>query len=170
MLGLMFAAPVMASHWAVGQSSGRLLLAVHYALTVALLTFTAVTILRAILVDLRVTQETILGAICVYLLIGLTWAYLDAAVDLAVPGSFRIEPGPISRGAGHLVPREVFPQLIYFSFTTLTTLGYGDVIPLSPPARTCAYLEAVVGQIYLTVLVARLVGMHISQGPGADRT
>ena len=50
---------------------------------------------------------------------------------------------------------------IYFSFVTLTTLGYGDMVPVSPPARILAILEAVVGQIYLTVLVARLVGLHI---------
>jgi voltage-gated potassium channel Kch len=52
-------------------------------------------------------------------------------------------------------------QMRYFSFTTLTTVGYGDIIPHSAAARTLASLEAVTGQIYLTVLVARLVGLHI---------
>ena len=54
-------------------------------------------------------------------------------------------------------------MLLYFSYSTLTTLGYGDILPLSAPARTFSYLEAIVGQIYLTVLIARLVGMHITQ-------
>lgn len=52
-------------------------------------------------------------------------------------------------------------QMRYFSFETLTTLGYGDIVPRSPVARMLATLEAVMGQIYLTVLIARLVGLHI---------
>ena len=56
-------------------------------------------------------------------------------------------------------------HLLYFSFVTLTTLGYGDITPLTPVSGNFAILEATVGQLYLTVLVARLVGMHISQGP-----
>ncbi len=169
-LGLMFAAPVMVSHWAIGDRSGPWRYAIHYGLTIALLLFTTLTILRAILVDVRVTLATILGAISVYLLLGLSWAYGFAALDLAVPGSFNIEPGPMSLAAGKTLAREMFPQLVYFSFSTLTTSGYGDIVPLTPPARTLAYLEAVTGQMYLTVLVARLVGMHISQGPGPDRS
>ncbi len=53
--------------------------------------------------------------------------------------------------------------VIYYSFVTLTTLGYGDIVPISPAARVLATGEAVIGQIYLTVLVARFVGMHIAQ-------
>ena len=52
--------------------------------------------------------------------------------------------------------------MVYFSFVTLTTLGYGDIAPLSQTARTLAWAEALLGQLYLTILVARLVGMHIS--------
>jgi voltage-gated potassium channel Kch len=59
-------------------------------------------------------------------------------------------------------------QFRYFSFMTLTTVGYGDVLPRSDAARTLAALEAVMGQIYLTVLVARLVGLHIVHSHGSD--
>jgi hypothetical protein len=55
-------------------------------------------------------------------------------------------------------------QLRYFSFTTLTTVGYGDIVPRSPAARTMAVLEAVMGQFYLVALVGRLVGLHIVHG------
>jgi voltage-gated potassium channel Kch len=59
-------------------------------------------------------------------------------------------------------------QLRYFSFITLTTTGYGDIVPRSPLARTFAMLEAVMGQFYLAVLVARLVGLHIVHAPRAE--
>lgn len=55
------------------------------------------------------------------------------------------------------------PDLIYFSFVTLTTSGYGDIVPLSQPAKFLSILEAVMGQLYLTIMIARLIGMHISQ-------
>ena len=67
------------------------------------------------------------------------------------------------REAGHLLIRQDLHRLLYFSFCTLTTLGYGDVVPLRGFAQTACYMEAIVGQIFLTVLVARLVGMHISR-------
>ncbi len=60
-------------------------------------------------------------------------------------------------------------QMRYFSFETLTTLGYGDIVPRSPAARMLATIEAVMGQIYLTVLIARLVGLHIAHASSSTR-
>ncbi len=57
------------------------------------------------------------------------------------------------------------PVLVYYSFVTMTTVGYGDITPVSPPARTLAWLEAMMGQFYIAVLVAALVGIRVSQGP-----
>jgi hypothetical protein len=56
------------------------------------------------------------------------------------------------------------PVLVYYSFVTMTTVGYGDITPVSPPARTLSWLEAMMGQFYIAVLVAALVGIRISQG------
>ena len=61
-----------------------------------------------------------------------------------------------------------FGASVYFSFVTLTTLGYGDILPLTDRARSLAYLEAVIGQIYLAVLVGKLVGMFVSAKAGND--
>jgi hypothetical protein len=112
-----------------------------------------------------VTIETIKGAVCVYLLVGLMWVYVFVMIDIAFPGSFRIEPTAEVRSTGHLLVRQDLHRLLYLSFCTLTTLGYGDIVPLRGIAQTACYLEAVFGQIFLTVLVARLVGMHISRPP-----
>lgn len=103
----------------------------------------------------RVNMDLINGAISVYLLIGICFAHFYALVFALDPSAFRgIEAGTVTAS-----------QFTYFSFVTLTTLGYGDITPLTPVSGNFAILEATVGQLYLTVLVARLVGMHISQGP-----
>lgn len=103
-----------------------------------------------------VDAEKITGALCVYLLIALLFSYGYWLCDRLLPGAF----APTS-AAG-----EDLGRWLYFSLVTLTTLGYGDVQPVHPAARTMASMEAVIGQLYLAVLVARLVGLHISQGTG----
>ena len=125
-----------------------------------------------------VSRDRICGAICVYLIIGITWSILFSFLELAQPGSFVIsgvkqpeiqagldasradEEGFGAIGPYHLHTMEG-SYLTYLSFVTLTSVGYGDVVPVSHAARTFAWLEAVVGQLYLAILVARLVGMHI---------
>jgi hypothetical protein len=99
----------------------------------------------------RVSREKIFGALSVYLLLGFIWAILFVMVDFLVPGSLRYGQDQALTG----------PQMVYYSFVTLTTLGYGDIVPIAPSARALATLEAITGQLYLTVLVARLVGLHI---------
>jgi len=104
----------------------------------------------------RVNINLVYGAISVYLLIGLAFALFYAGLEELDPGSFsglNLAPGP----------HEVFLQAMYFSFVTLATLGYGDILPVSDLSRPLAYTEAIIGQLYLTVLVARLVGMHLRE-------
>ena len=96
----------------------------------------------------------IIGAICIYLLLGLNWAMFYLFINMAIPGSFH---GLSSNEIGNQVS-----DLLYYSFVTMTTLGYGDLTPVKPLARTVAYLQAVVGQFYVAVLVAWLVGMYLS--------
>jgi voltage-gated potassium channel len=123
---------------------------------VVLVTFFSVSILGYVLRSGSVTIDRIFAAVCVYMLIGFGWTFAYALLEEMVPGSFAPLPqsGPTDYVA-HIL------GLRYFSFMTLTTVGYGDIIPRSAAARTMAVIEAVMGQIYLTVLVARLVGLHI---------
>jgi len=140
-------------HWAVALS---------HACIIVLVTFFSITILGYVLRSGSVTIDRIFAAICVYMLIGFAWTFSYALLEVMVPGSFG-GLADISRNdyVAHV------QQLRYFSFMTLTTVGYGDVVPRSPIARTMAALEAIMGQIYLTVLVARLVGLHIVYTIGA---
>lgn len=104
----------------------------------------------------KVSLNMIYGAVSVYMLIGLAFSFVFAGLVGLYPESFSgLDQGP---GA-----RDLFLQIIYFSFVTLSTLGYGDILPVSDLSRPLAYAEAITGQLYLTVLVARLVGMDISE-------
>ena len=123
---------------------------------ISLNTFFAITILGYVLRGTRVTTDKIFAAICVYLLIGYAWTFTYALLEELQPGSF-VALSAVA--PGDYLARDM--EMRYFSFMTLTTVGYGDIVPHSSATRTFAALEAVVGQIYLTVLVARLVGLHI---------
>jgi voltage-gated potassium channel Kch len=127
------------------------------------LSYVAFVVLVAVLRELRVTTDTVLGGICVYFLIGIIFALLYSLVIELDPDAILLQGAEISaaleRGGS---------VLLYYSFVTLTTLGYGDVIPQSNIARMLAGSEAVIGQLFIAVLIARLVGMHISSsGPEA---
>ena len=113
--------------------------------------------------SIEVTANIFYGSICVYLIIGLMWGFVYYSLETIHPFSFTFENNGIvptdfsQKGAPQL------PIFMYYSFITLTTLGYGDVTPLTFPTQMISSAEAVVGQLYLTILVARLVGLHISQ-------
>jgi len=107
----------------------------------------------------RVTGDTLAGAVCVYLLIAVIWTSLFLLVEFFIPASFTFTQGHFRESMW--MSKEFFP-FFYFSLVTMTTVGYGDMAPISSVARTLAALEAITGQIYLTILVARLVGMHLA--------
>jgi hypothetical protein len=117
-----------------------------------------------------VTSETIFASLCVYLLVGYIWAFFYSFVDDMIPNSFLINQKLFADlPHGHHIFSKVY-YFLYFSFTTLTTLGFGDILPASSWTRMLASTEAMVGQLYLVVLVSRLVGIHISQSMGKRQT
>jgi len=125
--------------------------------------YTAWVLLREVLRSDRVTVDTLAGGVVVYLLIGVIWAFAYVLVALVDPAALHYAAGSGLSGVGGF---DDFHTYLYFSFTTLTTLGYGDVVPVNPATRSLAYLEAVFGQLYLALLIARLVGQHLSAGNG----
>ena len=102
----------------------------------------------------EVTKEMIFAAVVVYLLMAMLWSDIYQLLEKLSPGSFSMPDGQIQHD------RRVF---LYFSLVTITTLGYGDMTPLTDRAAGLASIEALTGQIYLVVLVAWLVGMHVSK-------
>ena len=136
----------------------------YHLLGILFLGYTVVVILVFLSREQRVTFNMIFASLCVYLLLGVLWAEVYSLLEVLEPKSFVFvyaeEPSGRSMRFGG--ERTVFP--LYFSLVTMTTLGYGDIVPMSSAARMFAAVQAVTGQLYLTVLVARLVGLHISQG------
>jgi hypothetical protein len=149
-IALTFWLAVTPTHWLVITCHGSL---------VILIIFFVVTILSYVLGSGKVTWDKIYGAVCAYLLLGYAWTFAYSLIEEAQPGSFVSTTSPMPHD---LVGRVM--QLRYFSFVTLATVGYGDIIPHSPAARTTALLEAILGQFYLVALVGRLVGLHIVHG------
>jgi len=125
--------------------------------------------LRSLLRHREVTGETISMSVSIYLLLGLTWGLLYIVI-------FTRHPDAFSFATPTKVSGEIFPTFIYFSLTTLSTIGFGDITPLTLQARYAAVAEGITGQFYLAILVARLVGMQMSRAatpstgvPGDDR-
>ena len=101
-----------------------------------------------------INANRLLGAVSIYLLLGIIWAIVYAGIVEVDPSAFNgTDAGPWA---------ESIPEFVYFSFVSLTTLGYGDISPATPIARFVVYLEAILGQLYLATMVAGLVGVGIS--------
>jgi len=127
------------------------------------LSFTLYLCWKQVMFSGKVDGNTIIGSICIYILIAVIWAFAYLIVEMFVPGSFN--------GLKSGLWQENLGALVYYSFVTLTTLGYGDIAPIQPLARFMAYLEAITGIFYTTVLVASLIGMRLAHhsGPAHDK-
>jgi len=138
----------------------RTLIAANLAGQTLFLGYVFAILLRTVFVARLVTGNILCGAACIYLLVGVLCGFLYALVDLFFPGSFVISIPDVK------IPREGLSHLpgwlIYFSFSTLTTAGFGDIMPARNMARSLAVLEAVLGQIMMVMIIARLVGLHVA--------
>jgi hypothetical protein len=108
------------------------------------------TVARAVLFRDRVNLNIVVGALAIYLLLGLIWATLYLLSMEYFPGAFA--------GIEHRYWGDNFSKALYYSYVTMTTLGYGDITPVIPLTRTLAYLQAVIGTFYMAVVVASLIG------------
>jgi voltage-gated potassium channel len=124
-------------------------------LAIIFLVFVTRAFIWTVMTDATVTTDTLVGAVAAYLLIGITYGLGYGLLEKLIPGSFRntVQPGRAMHSA----------EFIFFSFVTLTTVGYGDIIPWSGHARSLVILESVTGIMYPAVLIGRLIGLHISR-------
>lgn len=121
-----------------------------------------VTIISHVLKYKKVSADKIYGAICGYLLIGIIWSMIYTVIELSFPNSFYFANGLNLDALQTSTHRLYFSQFIYFSYITLSTLGYGDIVPIGLEARAFTSIQAIIGQLYVAILIARLVGLHIS--------
>ncbi len=116
--------------------------------------YTTWLLLRSTLETRVVTKDTISGAVCVYLLIGMTWSLFYGLLVAFQPNAFHLATVPAGQGTPD------WTDLLYYSFVTLLTVGYGDITPATRHARSLSVLEALVGILFIAVLISRLVSLY----------
>jgi len=160
-VGAALGIPVLVGRWLPQYSTDiRMFLAIDI-LTAAFLLYITIIILTQVLSARRVTLDTIAGAMCSYCLIGLAWAFVYRAMFVINPHAFVFATGSfhIFENNSHSEPQLM--NFAYYSFATLTTTGFGDVTPAVGVSRAISVLEAVAGQFFLAILIARLVSLEI---------
>jgi hypothetical protein len=152
--GLLLAIVMLASRWMQYAYPNKGIVAIGMIAGVLFIAFVMASIMTFMFKSEEINREIIYAAMLLYLLAALAWAFVYTFLELVDPASFNIT---LSQPQGYL---SVFQ---YYSFVTITTLGYGEITPVTEVAKAFSVLEAVVGQLYLVVAVAWLVGMHVSR-------
>ncbi len=153
---LLLGFPAILLRWLYWVYPDQYLWVTSYLLGISILLFCDFVLWSFLMQVQKVSQHTINAAICVCLSLGVAWGMGYLVLETLVPGSFTL---------AELVsqPQGLIMEMLYYSIVTLTTLGYGDITPVTPLAKNLCALEAVIGQVYLTVLVARLVSLNTTQ-------
>lgn len=145
--------PMLLASWSSLFSSDPPYLVTFWASATLFFVVTTATLFTYVARSEEVTHDQIYGGISVYLLLGLTWFAIYNLLEILTPGSFR----GLSEVDG---PFPIPSELLYYSFITLTTVGYGDITPVNSYARSLAILEAISGVLFVATFVARLVSMY----------
>jgi Ion channel len=162
LIGVLLAVPTFTCLWLRKLVSAPGLSEVALGLLILFLIYTAAVTLLHIFRTKSITRDTLSEALSVYLLMGMIWATIYGLIYLDSPAAFHLPEGLRPQAVSGILGQVPMDVLLYYSFVTLTTLGYGDVTPLANSARSMAMLEAVLGQFYLAVLIARLIGLNIA--------
>jgi voltage-gated potassium channel len=132
------------------------LVASNVLFTIAFLGVCTISILIDVILHARVTMETLRGVVCAYFMIAFLFAYIYYLIEYLVPGSFRL----IERDLSFVTFSRNLSQMMYFSFVTLLTIGFGDITPLLNYGQTAVVIEGIIGQFYVAILVARIVAVY----------
>jgi voltage-gated potassium channel len=158
-VGIALVLPALVADWTFQVTGDRWVAICDLTAALAFIGLTTATLIRAVAGDDSAQgADAIAGAICGYLLLGVVWGLVFCLIELLQPDSFSI----LHRQqlvAGHAM----LSDMLRFSMATITTLGNGNIKPKSPPAEALTALEAITGQLYLAVLIARLVGLHAAR-------
>lgn len=144
----------------VWRESDSVAVAAHIA-GLLFLVYTVILILKFLFSTGRVSSDMICASLCIYLLLGVLWAITYSLIQIFDGQAFLSAFADDGEGRTMQFGGERTLTALYYSFVTMSTLGYGDIVPRSSLARMAAAMQAIVGQLYLAVLVARLVGLHI---------
>jgi hypothetical protein len=152
--------PIIIANWVVSPVEFPRLAIFASAAVLAVMLAAIGAILRHIITAQRISHDIIFGSVAVYLLAGVFWALSYELVN-------EIMPGMVIKSVGEIMTAQdratMFPEFTYFSFITLTSVGYGDLVPIGAPARALAIVEGVFGQLYTAILIGKLIGMKVAQ-------
>ncbi len=154
MVGLALGIPALAANWLRFVYPEPTFILANHVLAIVFYVFIIYSLLKGVLTSKRVTSDVLYGAVAVYFLIAIAWAWVFSLIEFLAPGSFLLTIGP------RMHQPATWSDLAYFSFTTFTSLGFGDVLPITSQSRAFAVLETIGGVLYITVLIGRLVGLY----------
>ena len=157
-LGVILVLPALAGKWLNHYWPEQAAVEFFYVTGLLFLIFLIWEFLRFILRAPRVDSEVICAGMAIYLLLGLLWMFLYLLVARTAPDAFTFTTGPATDQSLHGA------NAFYFSLITLSTVGYGDIVPVSHVARMLAAMEAITGTLYVAVLISRLVALYSSAG------
>jgi hypothetical protein len=145
------AAPALYFHWKMAQTGDLTYQDLWLRCDLVLYGVTIFFLMRYVFDRGVMTSDRLSGAAAAFLLMGVMWAFIFTIIMRGDPDAF---------SAGGVRRPMPFMDMMYFSFITITTLGYGDILPVSRAARTAALLEAIIGQLFIAILIAKLVGVY----------
>jgi len=154
-IGIALVVPYFLTNWAYAYSQNRIIAIFCLVTGILFFSFVVYTLLSGLLTSRTISFEIIAAALSAYLMIGFGWGLIYGLIESLVPHSFE-------GGIANL--SDLRHQFTYFSFVTLTTLGFGDISPTNPISQSWTILEAIIGQIYLVVIISGLVGIFVSAG------
>ena len=163
MLAAILALPGIAINWSGWFEHSIVAQNLKLVFSLALSAYVAFVLIGYILKSRKVDANIIYGSVCIYLLLGMTWVSAYTLVEFNAPGALQgIAALPEGLTAAQTI--SVYSEsFFYYSYITLTTLGYGNISPASPAANALSSAEAIVGQLYIAILIARLVGLYVAQ-------
>lgn len=147
--------------WAADILDNQTVSVASYVIALVNIIFVIGVVSQVVLRRQRITTDAVFGGLSVFLLIGLAFMILYGLVEFATPGSFLVRGDPIVGGGSLTRNPQSFVSFLYFSLVTLSTVGYGDILAVRPLAQMLAATEGILGQLFLAVVVARLVGMQM---------
>ncbi len=158
-IGLVLAVPALITHWSFGLLPETARLTINSVLQIAFLSYVCGHIYTYLFTARKIVSDVIFAALCLYFLLGIVWTFAYFLIEINSPGAISLVS---ELGSAATNPRDLLRDILYFSFVTITTLGYGDITPVSRLAQSLAIIQAFVGQIYIAIVIARLVAMQLA--------
>ena len=155
-LAIILAIPTVLLNWLELIYTSHLCFIFHVLFTIAFLWVCTASILYDVILNAKVTIETLRGVVCAYFMIAFLFAYAYYLTEYLLPGSFHLA----FRDVSFITFSRNLSQMMYFSFVTLLTIGFGDITPLGDISQTLVVIEGIVGQFYIAILVARIVSVY----------